>query len=85
MTKAILTISAICLTALALSACQTPGLGELTAHLNDRGCATRGSATASAGITGASLGGNVEWECKPPAPASMRPGALVGGSEDPPV
>lgn len=55
-----LAIIALCLP---LTACGTMGLGELTQHLNERGCATKGSAHASAGITGASLAGDLSWNC----------------------
>ncbi len=55
--------------ALALAGCSTTGLGDLTSHLNERGCATKGSANANAGITGASLAGNVSWSC-PGTPAT---------------
>lgn len=55
-----LAILALCLP---LAACGTTGLGELTTHLNERGCATKGSAHASAGLTGASLAGDISWDC----------------------
>lgn len=64
-------LSLICL---ALSGCASAsGLTDLTRHLNERGCATQGSATASAGITGASLGGNVAWKCLGAAPLTGEP------------
>lgn len=57
-------IALIGLLALGLTACSTTGgLTDLTNHLNERGCATEGSATASAGITGAAMGGNIKWSC----------------------
>lgn len=77
MTKKCLTISLLCLSALSLAACQTPNLADFTTHLNERGCATKGSVTASAGITGASMGGNVDWDCGN-KPAGLAPGQVVG-------
>jgi len=73
--KSTLTVISLCFLALTLSACHTPGLAELTSHLNERGCATRGTATASAGLAGASLGGNLTWDCAGRAPQTGEPEA----------
>lgn len=68
---------------LSLASCGTRGAGltELTAHLNSRGCATEGSATASAGLTGASMGGNLKWSC----PGSQIPSIAPEPKPSPPV
>lgn len=48
-----------------LAACTgNKGLTDFTKHLNERNCATKGNVTGSAGLTGTSIGGHVEWDCK---------------------
>lgn len=49
--------------AVALTGCGTTSLADLTTHLNERGCANKGKAHANAGLTGATIAGDVEWDC----------------------
>lgn len=77
MIRRTLTISLLCLSALSLAACQTPGIAELTTHLNERGCGTKGSVTASASLTGATMTGTLDWDCGN-KPAGLAPGQVVG-------
>lgn len=55
---------AVAALALSLSACTGGrGITDFTKHLNERNCATKGNVTGSAGLTGTSIGGHVEWDC----------------------
>lgn len=54
---------AVLVCAVALTGCGTTSLADLTMHLNERGCAHKGKAHANAGLTGATIAGDVEWNC----------------------
>lgn len=54
---------AVLVCAVALAGCGTTSLADLTTHLNERGCAHKGSAHASAGMTGGTIAGDVTWDC----------------------